>query len=312
MSQTNAEAHPPLDGGGDLRGGALSVSEVLFATDFSNASQVAGLYAQALATQLGLPLTIVHVFLLTTSAQDAEAQTGEPSEQRKAAERRLQLIAAELSAPGRSPSSLLCEGDPPEALEQIIAGRPGILLVLGTHGGSGIERRLLGSTAEQLLNMVSCPTLTVGPEVSNPRDANLFKHVLYATDCSQAGSRAAPLACAFACRFSGQLRVISVIDEAQGPTAEVLANFDFTTRQEFAKAPLSQCSNFADSRAVSDAKDAESVILTTLDESGSDLLVLGVRQHDHLGFTESNSTAFRIIARAPRPVLTITDRVFRD
>jgi nucleotide-binding universal stress UspA family protein len=299
-----------LDGGGELRGGALSVSEVLFATDFSIASHVAGLYARALATQLNLPLTVAHVFLRTPSAQDAEALTGKPSEQRIAVKRKLEVIAGELSPPDRHASHLLCEGDPAPALAQIVAGRPGILLVLGTHGGSRMERRLLGSTAEQVLTIVSCPTLTVGPKVSAPRDADMFKHVLYATDCSQAGSRAAPLACALASRFSGQLKVISVIDEAQGPTAEILANFDFTTRQELASAPLPGCSNFADSRSVSDAKDAERVILRTLGESGSDLLVLAVRQHDHLGFMESNSTAFRIIAKAPRPVLTITDRVF--
>jgi hypothetical protein len=61
---------------------------------------------------------------------------------------------------------------------------------------------------------------------------------------------------------------------------------------------------------VATANEAQKVILEVLTRNGTDLLVLGIRQHAFLGFTERNSAAFQLIAKATRPVLTITDKSF--
>ena len=53
------------------------------------------------------------------------------------------------------------------------------LLVLGTHG-RGLKKLALGSIAEEVLRLASCPVLTVGPHVTgNGQD---FKNILFATD----------------------------------------------------------------------------------------------------------------------------------
>ena len=61
----------------------MSIDTVVFATDFSPASYVASLYATALAEHFHCKLLLMHVFVPSQSAQDAEAQSGLPSEDRK-------------------------------------------------------------------------------------------------------------------------------------------------------------------------------------------------------------------------------------
>jgi nucleotide-binding universal stress UspA family protein len=293
-----------------LHAGAVSIRSILFATDFSPASQVAGLYARWLATQFVVPMSIAHVFLPSQYAQEAEAETERPSADRIALRKELQTTAAALSPRHAAATPLLCEGDPAVEIPRLVASMSGVLLVLGTHGGSTVIRHLIGSVAEKVLMSVTCPTLTVGPEVGDPQDKMLFRQVLYATDCSEAGSRAAPIACAFACRFGGELKVISIVDEQEGPTLDILAKFDFRTQHEFCEAGQEKCSRFAESRTVAKANEAQKIILEVLTRNGSDLLVLGIRQHAFLGFTERNSAAYQLIAKAISPVLTITDKSF--
>jgi nucleotide-binding universal stress UspA family protein len=293
-----------------MHAGAVSIRSIFFATDFSPASHVAGLYARWLATQFVVPMSIAHVFLPSQYAQEAEAETKRPSADRIALTKELQATAAALSPRHAAATPLLCEGDPAVEIPRLVASMPGVLLVLGTHGGSSVIRHLIGSVAEKVLMSVTCPALTVGPHVADPHDETLFRHVLYATDCSEAGSRAAPIACAFACRFGGELKVISVVDEQEGATLEILAKFDFRTQHELSEAQQEKCNRFAESRTVAMASEAQKVILEVLTRDASDLLVLGVRQHAFLGFTERNSAAFQLIAKATRPVLTITDKSF--
>jgi nucleotide-binding universal stress UspA family protein len=298
----------PPDNQDLFRAGELSIRSILLATDFSPASHASGLYARALSTEFRVPMTVVHAFLPSQSAQEAEETTGRPSAERLGLKAQLDRTAAALSPPHAPAAALLLQGVPSEELQRISEEQAGVLLVLGTHGGSVIGRHFLGSTAESVLSAVSCPTLTVGPHVTDPRQEQLFQHVLYATDCSITGARAAALACAVAFRFGGELRVIGVIDDKEGPAADLLARFDFHMRKELSQTMHDPCTHFAESSKLATATHAKDVILRELAGGENDLLVLGIRQKAFLGFAERNSTAFQIIASASRPVLTITDK----
>ena len=58
------------------------------------------------------------------------------------------------------------EGDVWENLSDIILARNIDLLVVGTHGRTGVEKLLLGSKAEEILRLAPCPVLTVGPKIA--------------------------------------------------------------------------------------------------------------------------------------------------
>jgi nucleotide-binding universal stress UspA family protein len=72
------------------------------------------------------------------------------------------LTAAGLTGPAARPVQCLAEAGPPAALlaGYVVSGQVD-LIVLGSHGRSGMARALLGSTAEDLLHALDCDTLVV-------------------------------------------------------------------------------------------------------------------------------------------------------
>jgi nucleotide-binding universal stress UspA family protein len=69
------------------------------------------------------------------------------------------------------------------------------LLVLGTRGRGGLKKLALGSVAEELLRLASCPVLTVGPNaVPITSEVADFKSILFATDFGSAAAKAFPYA----------------------------------------------------------------------------------------------------------------------
>jgi nucleotide-binding universal stress UspA family protein len=121
---------------------------VLFATDFSDVSRHAGRTAAALARHFSAPLHVVHV---RPSVADAGAA------------RSLAAAAAELGPDVMVVTETLT-GLP---ARQIVAHarRAGVdLIVVGTHGRTGVSRALLGSVAEAVVRRAPCRVLTVPGE----------------------------------------------------------------------------------------------------------------------------------------------------
>jgi nucleotide-binding universal stress UspA family protein len=123
----------------------MNLGDVLFATDFSPASERAALVAADMARLGGVALHVVHVVPPVTDAADSDE--------------RLKNFAARLGD-GRVRTALLSG----RVAHQIIryARQEGIgLIVLGTHGRTGVSRVLLGSVAESVVRLAQCPVLTV-------------------------------------------------------------------------------------------------------------------------------------------------------
>jgi nucleotide-binding universal stress UspA family protein len=53
------------------------------------------------------------------------------------------------------------DGDPAQVIVQFARERGCSLIVMGTHGRTGLERLLMGSVAEQVVRKAPCPVLTV-------------------------------------------------------------------------------------------------------------------------------------------------------
>lgn len=288
-----------------LQGGQLAIRSIVFATDFSPTSQNAGLYAAALARHFQAELVVLHTYILSQGAREAELATQKNSVERLEHLQQLQDAASALESPAHTTRTQLIEGDPSEKIAAFADAIPTAMLVLGTHGGGTLERHLIGSVAERTLRRAATPTLTVGPLALAP-EQHPFRSILYATDCSAMAAQAAPLACALASSFASELKVISVVDERAGATPDVLVELDFRTRQAISQQLTDACQHFTQPRALALARTARDEILYYADRSHSDLLILGVHRRAAIELFDRNSTTIQLIARAPCPVLTVT------
>jgi nucleotide-binding universal stress UspA family protein len=141
------------------------VRRILHATDFSRASTPALKGAISMAKANHARLTVVHVMAPPSLALPGEGYVSPAlyesleSSARAAAQKRLNAVLARARAAGVRARGLLLEGVPHELIAR--AARKADLLVIGTHGRSGLARLFLGSVASRLVALAPCPVLTV-------------------------------------------------------------------------------------------------------------------------------------------------------
>jgi nucleotide-binding universal stress UspA family protein len=136
----------------------IVLRKVLVATDFSAPSDAALAYGRALAQRFGASLHVMHVvenLFMRPTASDPYAlkasKTRALGDQLTDEDRR-QLGARAVIEVSDSPA---------EAITDYAKGEDVDLIVIGTHGRSGMSRLLVGSVAERVLRTAPCPVLTV-------------------------------------------------------------------------------------------------------------------------------------------------------
>src|SRR5262245_51070510 len=139
---------------------------IFHATDFSSASRPALARAIDLARQNRASLVIVHALpplILPLGDGFVYAGTYETIDRRAHDHARKQLTALLRRAKtrGARATALLLDGAPHEQIPRIARRRRADLIVIGTHGRSGLSKVLLGSVAERVIRLAPCPVLTV-------------------------------------------------------------------------------------------------------------------------------------------------------
>jgi nucleotide-binding universal stress UspA family protein len=142
--------------------------QILHATDFSSASRPALAKAIALARQNRATLRVVHALppLVLPAGGDfafVPAGTYDAIDQRarQQAQKQLAALVGRARKAGVRATALLLDGAPHEQVAHAARRTRADLIVIGTHGRTGISKILLGSVAERLVRVAPCPVLTV-------------------------------------------------------------------------------------------------------------------------------------------------------
>ena len=126
----------------------------------------------------------------------------------------LEQLTNQLRRRGIQARAILAEGRVADALETLVQEEKPSLLVIGTHGAHGLERLILGSTAEAILRRVSCPVLTVGPNCANITPKNLeLQTIVYATVLQHPSQTALLYAASLARALHAHVQLVHAIDE---------------------------------------------------------------------------------------------------
>ena len=139
---------------------------ILAPTDFSAASTRALARATKLArvnrAQLIVAYVLAPVLPFVGDGYVPPATYAElENEARKAAQRRLDAVVARMTKAGVKARSLLLEGATADQIVRAARKHHADVIVMGTHGRSGLSRFLLGSVAQRVLPLAPCAVLTV-------------------------------------------------------------------------------------------------------------------------------------------------------
>lgn len=138
----------------------MRFNNILMATDFSAGSAAALKLATALARDSGAKLWIVHVSEPRPAYTVAGIYASLPSgnEFAESSEELQKVVPADAQV---AFEQRLIIGSPAEELVKFAANHAVDLIVIGTHGRTGVLRLLMGSVAEAVLRHAECPVLTL-------------------------------------------------------------------------------------------------------------------------------------------------------
>lgn len=190
-----------------------------------------------------------------------------------------------------------------ELIEQV-ADKEGVdLIVVASHGTSGIERLLLGSVAETILRKTTRPVLIVGPQCCI--EQNPFRSIVLATDLKTTGLRAAQYASALAQQFHARLTLLHVVEKRQSAEGRDSKVFEESIKKELQNLLPAK----ADELCMIERRVAYGVlaeaILIAIEKNTASLLVVGLRARPVMSDHAAWSTLSNIIRQAKCGVLAI-------
>jgi len=142
----------------------MSIQHVLVPTDFSASAERALDYAIRLARTLNARLTVLHVMQpVPMAGVDMGVALPETylQEVEKAVQAGMEEALARVTAAGLTAERLVLYGVPFQDIVETAKARQVDLIVMGTHGHTGLMHVLLGSVAERVVRLAPCSVLVV-------------------------------------------------------------------------------------------------------------------------------------------------------
>ncbi len=138
---------------------------IVVPVDFSECSRAAWMEAQRLARAFGSEIVLVHVLdepAPTSGAPFASGLSGEfAAAVRRWSEGELARWREPATAAGLNVRTVLRTGKPHGQIVDLATDERADLIVIGTHGRSGLDRALLGSVSDRVIRLAPCPVLSV-------------------------------------------------------------------------------------------------------------------------------------------------------
>jgi nucleotide-binding universal stress UspA family protein len=293
-------------------GAQIKLRNILYLTDFSEPSEAALSRAITLARGYGAKVHALHI-LLPTPYPYAHAAPGlvaaalEADEEN--AQEEMQKIESQLA--GLDHETTVERGTSVWlGVERAIQEGSIDLVVVGTHGRTGVDKLMLGSVAEEIFRRSRVPVMTIGPCArGNVHSGARFRRVLFATDLTPESLAGAPYAVSLAQENQARLLSLLVIRKPERATADDNRFVELSAAEAMHRlyeiVPSDAKLEFPPEVAVDYGEPAERIVEMAT-QRAADLIVLGVRKTSQIGAAIhlERATAHKVVAHAPCPVLT--------
>ncbi len=151
----------------------MQIRSILLPTDFSDCGNYALSFAASLARTFGASIICVHVIepMVPTvgySGMTEPLPIADITDQLEySAERELPKLAEREECAGLEVEEMIVHGEAASEIVRVAKERNVDLIVVSSHGRTGLGRILFGSTAEAVVRHASCPVLVVKPSQAN-------------------------------------------------------------------------------------------------------------------------------------------------
>lgn len=287
-----------------------SIQRVLFAVDLSPASEHVASHVRNLIDLYGAQLWVAHVVEPSTSPNAVAVHSQGALE---LAKQHFDRFTGSEAMRGLRFQTVLRPGELCPVLSEVVEQNGIDLIVAGTHGRGWLGRLVVGSSAEMIVRHATCPVLTVGPHVPAAADGQLLR-ILFPADTQGISEHALPYAVRLANEHNAQIVFVHVLhreampldypDEEPIDDERYAQAMDWMSRNLIARGGefRRQPELMVESGVAADA------IIEVAKKVGADVIVMPVRRSNAHGRPRAPwSTAYRILAQAACPVITVTE-----
>ena len=281
----------------------ISVKNILFPTDFSAASGAALPFAQTLARIYDSTLLLAHVIPAEPHLQVTTDRF--PPEEKKIwqdAKQKLAKFAHAHDLDNIPSQQLLDRGDLADVIPEMIREQKVDLVVLGTHGRTGVRKVVLGSGAEEIYRSAQCPVLTFGPKAQAA--AWSLRRILCPVDVTEDPEPALHYALSLAEENQAELIILQAVPMVPWQHRESVEREE---RAHLERLIPAQAADRCVPQFLIRWEHPVDAILLAADDRRADLIVMGVRKaraaalSSHLPWP----VASEVVSRAMCPVLTV-------
>jgi nucleotide-binding universal stress UspA family protein len=286
---------------------------ILVPTDGSEGAEGAAGHALALASAFGsrvVALSVVDDRAFSARLADIDPAVGETRDALARGAREAAEAVATLAGDDRSVRTAVETGTPHETIVDYADRIDADLVVMGTHGRTGLDRLLLGSVAERVIRTSDVPVLAAR---AAPADDAGYGAVLIPTDGSEAARAAIDHGIAVAERYDATVHALSVVDVGALAGASGIGMSvpdvvdDLQADAEAAVEPVvNRCDRAGlDVRTRVERGTPHRSIREYVDAEGIDLVTMGT--HGRTGFDRFvlGSVTDRVLRTCSAPVLTV-------
>jgi len=291
---------------------SISIHNVMCPTDFSDCAASAFAESVRLARWFGARITVLHVIppAIPTSVDmgylPVPSGIGAAVRQEKLEE--LERFVAAKEHHGVPVRTVCREGDTPREIRAAVCETGADLIVMGTHGRSGLGRLVLGSVTEAMLTDAPVPVLTVHRDAAG--GPGLFRRVLCAADASEWSAGTIAFAIEIAAEGAEHLTVLNVIEDL--PDTRAWAQGRYAMREveafrgDLELAAVAELQKLIPDEARVSCRLEEHVafgrpereILRVAQDEGADLIVMGTHGRGALDRVLFGSTVRRVVRAA--------------
>jgi nucleotide-binding universal stress UspA family protein len=291
------------------------ISCILVPADFSAISDEALAYAKTLAGRFGASLHLVHAFEdpFASGAYASEMYATLPlslrDEMLRDAERRLAERLPEDQKVLFNGTTAILNGAPTRTIIDYSVTLGADLIVMGTHGRSGMAHLLLGSVAEHVVRLAAAPVLTIH------QAARPVQRILVPTDFSATADAALDYAYLVAERCGASIQLVHVLDDPfvrEGFVGDAYITEAPVLRTAMLREARSRLAHRATERQPGIAVGSEvlfgygaKTIAEYAQQHAADMIVMGTHGRTGMAHLLLGSVAERLVRIAPCPVLTV-------
>ena len=293
----------------------MTIHRILYATDFSSISEPAWDSAKQFARLFGAEVVLLHVVpplpVLPTKGNLPELYDELIQSARREAEAGFDRLLASVAGSGINVRIHLEDGPPAQRILEVAAKEAADLLIVGTHGRTGLSRAIVGSVADRLVRQAPCPVLTVQPALGEvPRRE--IRRLCYATDFSPTAQAAWPWVVAIARPSGAQVDLVHVTFQPvpdRHLSAEALARMTHMLHEQ----GRTEAERFLEGSGLpreqirlclTHGNPGEQIVHRAY-EQADDLIIMGTHGWSAVVRWMLGSVAHHVIQAAPCPVLTI-------